>query len=213
MTPTQNYQFWRFQRVRLKRARRLWCECRRLNYWTADIICQRSHKLPGAAAAATLLSRKHHLYRNEMWLLGNGGGWSSQHNCQPARSICLFSVWLCIALRAIVRSHQKTPLTFGGQPALRASKKDTGKQRPDQQRLKSIFSSFFFQSNSVSLLQKKKKKGSKINQNRGICCHIDSYIKSLSDCFQCTSSPAKHDTFYHLGKWERANKRPEKSTL
>lgn len=42
---------------------------------------------------------------------------------------------------------------------------------------------------------------------------IYSNTKSILDCLQCTSSPARCNTFYPLGKWERANKRPEKSTL
>lgn len=37
--------------------------------------------------------------------------------------------------------------------------------------------------------------------------------KFILNCLQCTSSPAICNTFYPLGKWERANKRPEKRTL
>lgn len=42
---------------------------------------------------------------------------------------------------------------------------------------------------------------------------IYSNTKSIADCLQRTSSPAICNTLYPLGKWERANNRPEKSTL
>lgn len=91
----------------------------------AGFICQHGHTLPAAAeAAATPLSRqrsppqKWDLIIEEQRMLKFTARLSTR-----MLNLCR-SLWLGVTLGGIVKRRHKTPLTFGGQPAIKAQKRD-----------------------------------------------------------------------------------------
>lgn len=96
------------------------CESRQLHYLAPGFICQHEHSMLGAEAAATLLFRQQHLWRNEIRLLRNRGGSGSQHNCQLTCSICVSVCGFAKPFKGLLRAIKKPPLTFRGQQAMKA---------------------------------------------------------------------------------------------
>lgn len=78
-------------------------ESRQLHCLAAGSICQHGHTLPGTVAAASLLSRQWHLYKNDIRLLRNSEGRSSEHNCQLTRSICVLVCGFAMPFKGLLR--------------------------------------------------------------------------------------------------------------
>lgn len=186
------------------------CESRQLHCLAPGFNRQHQHSMPGAEAAAPLLSRQQHICRNEIRLLRNRGGSGSQHNCQLTCSICVSVCGFAKPFKGLLRAIKKHLWHLEDNGPWKLKKK---KKRTKGWSSKGFKSIFFFLLFNLSLFY-----GTSIqNKQKSLfCCHIHSYTKSISDCFQDTSSPAKHNPFYRLGKRGKgqiAQQKKKKSTL